>query len=182
MDLSILKKTPNKREKIMFFIFIFLFCLVFIKKYVYPSYFTLFDLNSKINALNKTTSHKIYKTYVKKNNEEFLYYQKKAVFTHLLDNNELILYISGENIKKSIGITDMKIEEENIGDIHIKKISYKAYGPFLKIGEYLSRLENLPLFLIFDSIKINIGADKFFRISMDISGKIYGIDENIVKK
>lgn len=182
-----LHQIPNKREKIIFFLTMFVFCFVFVKSCWAPSRKAMDTAKSELSGVmaEKEDLEQAIKrappgrpTEIKGGAFEVpVKYTKWA--RRAADNPDSVMMLEFSNpaVLRDVRMTGIEFADEKGKEeagVISRRFAMKLSGPFTSVGGYLSRLEGLPILVIIDTIQLNADKTGSGRVDAVVSGVLYG--------
>lgn len=176
---------PNKREKIIFFITIFIFLFGFIKSCWQPSSGAIGTVKADIKTtqterqtlqnLASNMSGDMEST-INISKEEWELFDKMAKKIAAAPDAILMREFSSPAILRGVKLSEIKFDKKkDEGGIIKQKWSMTLIGSFLSIGSYVENIENLPILLIINNVNIHtLKESKVGHVSATIEGVAYG--------
>ncbi len=180
------QQLPNKREKLIFVLAIVIFLFVFIKSCWVPSGDAISLVKKELEASGG--ERRSIESGVKNKDgkpgagsgwqgtmKQRFYYTGLA--KKMADDPDLIMMNEFSNPALSQGVKIAKIDMPDSkveAGITKQPWTIELKGSFISVGEYLDRLESLPILLIIDSMDIQTTGDAFGGVKAGVSGNVYG--------
>ena len=181
-----LQEIPNRREKIIFFVAMFVFIIGFMKSCWNPSTTSLRVVKSEIKtmqidrkAISDIVSNMGGTSDLRQNfnmgKDEWAIYDKMARKVANAPDAMLIREFSSPALLKSLDLTGVDFESRKIeGGVVKQKWKVSVEGSFMDIGGYLENLETLPILLIVKKIHVESIGNERGHVSAEIEGVAYG--------
>lgn len=182
------KGEPNRREKIIFFVALFVFIFSFFKSCWGPSFKAIDEFKQELSVVREqndylkqvvsATSDTDKDTFRADSLKQVQYSGWAQRFASDPDS-VIVSDLSNPNMLRDIKLGNIYLEETNSpGGLLKKGFKLSLIGAFTSIGGYLVKMENLPLLMNIDSIKIQsagTGDDAGRgKVSVDLTGSVYG--------
>ncbi len=176
---------PVKREKIIFFVALFIFLIGFMKSCWQPSNRAIRMMKEEVKTAQ--SEKQVFQDILSKagamtskaslgaNKEEWAIYNKMANNIAIAPDAILMREFSSPAILRGVRLYGVEFESPtNQSGVVTQKWKMKLGGSFETIGQYLERLENLPIILIIRSVGIDVVTNGFGHIDVDLEGIAYG--------
>ncbi len=180
------QQLPNRREKVIFALAMVIFMFVFIKSCWGPSGDAISLLKKEIkesggerNSVEAVIKNKDGKpgagSVWQGTMKQRLYYTELA--KKMADDPDLIMMneFSNPALARDVKITKIDMPDQKV-ESGVTKQAWTVYirCSFISVGEYLSRLESLPMLLIIDNMDVQTTGDAFGGVKAEVKGEVYG--------
>ncbi|MFH1654313.1 MAG: type 4a pilus biogenesis protein PilO [Pseudomonadota bacterium] len=176
---------PTKKERIIFFIVIFLLLVVFLRSCLVPSgkalslvKTSLTDVTTEQNELKKSLSEAAAEESVSKWNGSKDMREKYSSWARRIANSPEVVLLrdfTSPSILGDVKVTAFDFDESKPQDgIMVKKIKLSLNGSFFSIAGYFDKIEQLPLLLITESLDVVSSKDGFGRVDVNADMTVYG--------
>lgn len=179
---------PNRREKIVFFVAVFIFIIAFFKACWGPSGLAITEMKTDLAAVTEQNKY-LQQVVSATSDTEKQSFQQDALkqvqysgwaqkFAQESDTL-LIGNFSNPNMLRDIKMGNVSLQETDTpGGLIKKTFKVSLYGSFTSIGGYLVKMEALPMLLSVENLKIqstqSTNEASKAKVNVDMEGVVYG--------